>query len=1116
MKKTTIMTVFLFLIAVMPVWANQPFPYCTSFEGFYDGEVAGQFDWTSSNESTVVISEYASENGLGVNTPDGDKYCRLGSSNGWMQGAYSPTIDGSPISDGMWWIEITARVGQQNTTGSTYFQISGINGNILYRMGLYNSGHIYCNDVDTGVSFVRGQWYRLRIEVNQVIGQSTPHRARFFLNGNQIVEHNAFSFGNGLGFYYLYGGANGGGWPAGDIYSYFDNIRMGSGPYVDDRLPGDANADGMVDVGDLGILAANYGMTSGASWGQGDFNGDGAVDVGDLGILAAHYGEGSSEATNFNADYAKAFGLTATTDKIENKEDSSSACSMMALPLISGFLLAGLGLGRFKFKFPIIIALGVVVLGWSSISFAEDIRCYPTDGSVMLEAEYPYSTNFLYGPQVDSSEAEDCLGRGYLNLNVFDLPTDGQPWQAKYVFFVPEDARYHLWVLDQQNAGTMRWSVDGSAFTNRRITGTIPAGFPSARSLGMEKWYRLTQESGLFLKKSQNPHKLVIEVQPGEANRACYYIDAIALMPIAQAPRGWVREIGLATTDYTVRFNLNFAEAYKVIPVSPSAKVAGDYMPNSQLWNQSPCIETFTARGQAQPMSLVIYAKENLGSVNVSVSPFVSEGGQTLPAADVRLVRVWKQRKSYESTVSGDPFSELLEPATAVTLLENTFRQIWITVTPSIGASPGYYNATLTITPTDAPAMAIPLKIRVMPFRLQEPTNKTLGIFYYGRSGNWWEFNPNKTIEHYDNDFRDMKNHGVRALFFCDTPDYVVRQNGSLKVYSGFNRTTTPTSVQQQRYSQLAEGQVAIDLDSFMNVVNLINYHGLDRYLIQYQSLKKPIGIITNTPESELGWHGRAEVGSNFIDLLTRSVQGIDQAVASRSYNPIRYCMDDEVYWGGEYRMSGYMNLANIVKNAGGKQSVTMSYTQASDELLQLRSVLDLPVGNGPYLKVVQENTGVWQDRLGSYTQIWSPDYEGTRLRAGLQFWAFPYTTFFGHAYQASVGDSYDDMDGTVPDMNATYPDPVTGQPIPTVQWEGFRQGFYDMCYLQTLKNRIQALSEGSASRQVCQQAWDQIQQIFQSYADSDSSFDSLSGMPSDEMDRIRALAADALSRSYP
>ena len=59
---------------------------------------------------------------------------------------------------------------------------------------------------------------------------------------------------------------------------------------VNAKLMGDANVDGTVNVGDLGSLATNYGVTSGATWQQGDFNGDGAVNVGDLGSLATNYG----------------------------------------------------------------------------------------------------------------------------------------------------------------------------------------------------------------------------------------------------------------------------------------------------------------------------------------------------------------------------------------------------------------------------------------------------------------------------------------------------------------------------------------------------------------------------------------------------------------------------------------------------------------------------------------------------------------------------------------------------------------------------------------------------------------------------------------------------------
>ena len=54
-------------------------------------------------------------------------------------------------------------------------------------------------------------------------------------------------------------------------------------------LKGDANLDGTVDVGDLGALATNYGVSGGETWINGDFNYDNNVDVADLGALATNY-----------------------------------------------------------------------------------------------------------------------------------------------------------------------------------------------------------------------------------------------------------------------------------------------------------------------------------------------------------------------------------------------------------------------------------------------------------------------------------------------------------------------------------------------------------------------------------------------------------------------------------------------------------------------------------------------------------------------------------------------------------------------------------------------------------------------------------------------------------
>jgi LysM repeat protein len=113
-------------------------------------------------------------------------------------------------------------------------------------------------------------------------------------------------------------------------------------------LPGDANDDKAVDVGDLGILAANYGrnlqsegVPSAQWWSLGDFNNDGAVDVGDLGILAANYGTAASGA-DWDADYAKVFGTTTEGDSDEADESNNTLCSALGLPLIAGLVLMGL------------------------------------------------------------------------------------------------------------------------------------------------------------------------------------------------------------------------------------------------------------------------------------------------------------------------------------------------------------------------------------------------------------------------------------------------------------------------------------------------------------------------------------------------------------------------------------------------------------------------------------------------------------------------------------------------------------------------------------------------------------------------------------------------------
>ncbi|MFW6154728.1 MAG: dockerin type I domain-containing protein [Planctomycetota bacterium] len=56
-------------------------------------------------------------------------------------------------------------------------------------------------------------------------------------------------------------------------------------------LPGDADGNGSVSLGDFSILKNNFGMTEGATWSDGDFDGDGDVDLDDFILLKKHFGQ---------------------------------------------------------------------------------------------------------------------------------------------------------------------------------------------------------------------------------------------------------------------------------------------------------------------------------------------------------------------------------------------------------------------------------------------------------------------------------------------------------------------------------------------------------------------------------------------------------------------------------------------------------------------------------------------------------------------------------------------------------------------------------------------------------------------------------------------------------
>src|SRR5262249_13473702 len=80
-----------------------------------------------------------------------------------------------------------------------------------------------------------------------------------------------------------------------DPQQELDEIRVGTNPGdvaagQSPPCPGDVNGDGMVDLTDLAILLAHFGVPAGASHSDGDLTGDGSVSLDDLAIVLSRFG----------------------------------------------------------------------------------------------------------------------------------------------------------------------------------------------------------------------------------------------------------------------------------------------------------------------------------------------------------------------------------------------------------------------------------------------------------------------------------------------------------------------------------------------------------------------------------------------------------------------------------------------------------------------------------------------------------------------------------------------------------------------------------------------------------------------------------------------------------
>lgn len=436
--------------------------------------------------------------------------------------------------------------------------------------------------------------------------------------------------------------------------------------------------------------------------------------------------------------------------------------------------------------------------------------------------------------------------------------------------------------------------------------------------------------------------------------------------------------------------------------------------------------------GETEPATFGVFTLKPLVEARVKVSPLVREGGGgSIPASqvEVRLVRFWAQRADWQ----GDRFRlipELLEPVAVASLPAHRISQYWLTLRIPENAKPGDYRGTVTFSAANAEASSLKLLLKVLPFSLAKPPDRFWGL--YADSARWQSFSDAEI----EMELRDMKAHGIDSLLL------------------------SPLAHASLRYEN---GQLGMDLRPLSRIIGLYRKAKMRGPLVlDVQDLGQAIAA--------------ARGGGSWEDpdvqrLFLVAVSELALRAATEEWPNVVWHIGNQPRHPSSHSLARLHAELAMMKRAGLTTLATQSDPSAIEEYAHLESdILCYPAhsatGDPTTLAAVQKQCQVtgkpfWWYGSGCLDPAGGQEGQlaTNRYLTGVAFWRSGATAVWSWTFQRPTGDPYNDFDGDdhgpAKDACLTYPAPGHHPLVPTLQWEGIREGVDDVRYLYTFQQMV-------------------------------------------------------------
>ncbi len=453
-------------------------------------------------------------------------------------------------------------------------------------------------------------------------------------------------------------------------------------------------------------------------------------------------------------------------------------------------------------------------------------------------------------------------------------------------------------------------------------------------------------------------------------------------------------------------------------------------------------VDAVATPGEYEPATLSLYALEDLAQVRVSFDG-IPATGEVLP------VRCLNKRETYSSDRYIVDMPVLCERREAVDVAAQTTRRWVLDLRIADDAPPGLHEGTVTIAVGGREPVTLPLRLRVLPYALLEPTDMFWGEYYQGPK---LATEDEARLLEMRGDLADQRAHGMTSVGLC-------------------------FGVPAESIAWAEDGRCELSLDGTQYAAFMDDYVAL--------GFPMPVIQLSDSGQAAAGMAGDfafdSEEWGEAYKTFWRAMQAEHER---RGWPEVIVQPVDEPGWRDDVARARNVRCLTLLKQIPGMRT---EQDGPGDAYFHNEA--------GPVSDVWNYNGGIAEPDVvtaaqadGHIITLYNCDVESYRPEVDryVTGWfqiAANINGCYNWAYMAWGGSPYNDNDHATGTWMHVYP-PLGDEPGgPSTGWIGAREGIDDYRYVHTLREAIaRALaSDDAAAQQAARDAQAELDRLIAS-----------------------------------